>query len=208
VHVKKGFIAKEKENFGSSNPYPPLRIPAHPIKIGSASISAQSVLDSSIPFCSLYITTRGRQPQGLPDEEMCAWSVEGLLSFYRELVGIYKKHLMEVEGKDEYYYFIQPFYFVTTSPQPARFTLFRVPKTPLLFIKNFRSLAMPQDPKHIFLSGLLLVYKTDYITSKPQDLLNGLWVIDSEDFQKNVTELGSELLEVASLLRFKPSHGE
>ncbi|MCD4784988.1 MAG: hypothetical protein K8T10_14335 [Candidatus Eremiobacteraeota bacterium] len=201
LYVKKGYIAPKDEKFSIKNPFPPLKIPVARVRKGKTMISPQAVFDASIPFSSIYITPRDRMPDNLSDGEMARWSVKGLTGFYEELLAVYKKSFIEVEGKesDKYYYFMEISHNVRRLNSPSQFVIIKYPKKLSVF-SNFRNLPMPQDPDRIFLSGLLIVNRTIY-TGKLNGENIGNIVVGSDEFKKNYKEVGKDLLEVGSVVK-------
>lgn len=197
VYVKKGLIADENRNF-DVNPFPPLKIPAQDLRCGSMSLSPQCVFDHSIPFFSFYLKTSGSRPPAMSDDEFADWTTRGLLDFHRELIAVYRKYLTEVKGPDQgqFYYFLDPG-FLHPPTTPVHVDLLKVPRQPLLF-RNYRDLPMPHNPRRIFLSGLLLVFRSNCILEKPQEFLQD----SSPNLSEYLTETGTLLLEVVSVAQF------
>jgi len=202
VYVKEGFIAPKETVYSKDKPCPAFRIPRAPIKDGKVIISPQSIFDASIPFCSIYITNKGKMPPDLSEKEKAEWTTRGLLSFYNELLCVYNRNCIRVTGmeQDKYYYFIHRSYKLHKVNEPYEIVVIKYPKKPLLFVDNFRNLPMPHDPKRIFLSGLLIVYKSRYVGKNPRDRFYDM-VIDSPEFNKNYKVLDSDLLEVVSAVK-------
>lgn len=92
----------------------------------------QAELDDSVIFSSLYV---------LPEDPKGA-SADGVLAFHRELLELYRQSFGPPEDLGKQW----------------RFGHLRLPKEPMVFA-NYLDLPMPQDPKRVFLSGLLLVYE-------------------------------------------------
>lgn len=129
VVVKKGLVDATGRAWDATNPFPPLRA------------SSQGELDRSVVFSSLYVQPAEPAP-GSPAEASAA----GVRAFHRELLDLYRRTFGAPEDGGGTWRF--------TDGTRA----LRVQKEPMVF-ENYRELPMPQDPKRIFLSGLLLVYE-------------------------------------------------
>lgn len=217
IYIKHGVIAESNRVFNETTPFPSLKLPASPIQykqIGKIkvqtfdvnpptliqnNITPQSLFDSSLPFVSLYLQPTTPEPSNASSAELANWSAQGMLAFYRELLELYRKHLIELDINDpKMYYFVQPSYSVEN--QKTLIVVWRIPKEPMIFA-NFRSLPMPHDPEHIFLSSLLLVYREQYIGENNLDALQH--VIGSPDFQQVYEPAGAQVLEVGSVVVVK-----
>jgi len=197
VYIKDGFIEKNDYKFSRTNPYPILKVPMK-IKsnIKGVNISSQELFDSGIPFSSLYVKTKEALPKNALEKDKISWSSKGLKSIHSELVNIYKHNYTEVKGieSQKYYYFIDTSDMIKSNKQ---FTLIKLLKDPMIF-DNVKDLPMPNDPDHIFLSGLLLVFKTTY-TSNVNQYLNKL-IVDSNVFKKTHIKTNEHILEVGSVV--------
>ncbi len=167
VVVKKGVVALAGDPFSPAHPFPPCCVPTGP--------GAQEEFDLRTPFTSLYVqpatpigaslegaSAPGRQggaaascPRTLAGTP-AAGSADGVLAFHCELLDLLARTWPEVEGPDP-----QRFRTFQDLSQPGRTVLIRVLRQPLVF-QNFRELPMPEDPKRVFLTGLLLVYRDVY----------------------------------------------
>lgn len=203
IYVKKGLVAKKDSNF-AQNPFPALRIPDEYVKLATSQIPAQNLFDTSIPFSSIYFTTEGQKPLVEKESDYVEWTTRGMRSAHRELISIYKKNMIEVKGQEseKFYYFLEPSYAPETALSPSHFTLIKLPKQPMLFLSNYLDLPMPHNLKRIFLSGLLLVYKSQYFTTQTLETILSLSV-DSPEFKNAVQLSGSDLLEVVSVVEFE-----
>jgi hypothetical protein len=142
VAVKFGHIDGAGRVFSEASPFPPFTA-------GGGSAFA-STLARYTPFYSLYVTP-DRPAQPGSDDELARRSAGGVVAFHRELLAHYRKTLQEVSGPgtDRYHFF---------RDDRQKITL-RVPRSPLVF-DNWRNLPMPTDRKRHFLSGLLLIYRS------------------------------------------------
>lgn len=202
VLVKMGFIALMGENYSETKPCPAFRIPTKPVKVGMTVVSPQAAFDASIPFLSLYVKTKGEAPKGSGNDEKAAWSVRGLLSFHRELVEVYRKNCTEVQGmeSDKYYYFLERQYNLRPEESPTEFVIIKIPKKPMVFA-NYKDLEMPMDPKTVRLSGLLLVYRTRYVSEYSDYIIYESMVVDDVNFHdNNCRKIEDQILEVGSVV--------
>ena len=199
VYVKKGLVAGKDHKFDRAHPFPRFKVPLRPINNYRTVISPQALFDSSIPFASLYVTPEEVMPSGLKRERRAEWSVQGMLNLHRQLLRTYRRALIEVAGSDSarYHYFLKM--TALAQPGPTAFSVLKIPKQPLVF-SNFQDLPMPQDPKRIFLSGLLLVYHSDYIGDHGQNLWQ--MVVDSSKFQRQYRQVARRILEIGSVVNF------
>jgi len=198
VFIKDGFIEKNEFKFSRTNPYPILKVPMGLSNSDkTVKFSSQELFDSGIPFCSLYIKTKSKLANNASTNDKISWSSKGLKSIYSEILDTYKNVYTEVKGteSEKYYYFISNSYNLS---EKAQFTLIKLPKAPMIF-NNVKDLPMPNDPDHVFLSGLLLIFKTNYFTEVNQNL-NDL-IIDSPDFNKNNIKTGENILELGSVVK-------
>ena len=208
LYVKLGHTAPADEKFSKENPYPDFAVPKGPVKTEMAMVTPQALFDSSIPFSSLYITTKGNIPSDLSEAEQAAWTTKGLMGFHQELLEIYKKNFIEVKGTEpeKYHYFMELCYQVQHKDEAPVVTIYKFPKKPMTFT-NYNDLPMPQDPKRIFLSGLLIIHRNRYaraLTKRPVTEI----IVDSKEFKRDYLELNGDLLEVASIYKkYKISKG-
>ncbi len=195
VYIKHAVIEESARAFGEADPFPSLKIPKSTAVYKGCSIPNQVLFDASIPFLSLYLEPTSAKPIGSSPAMQAQWSVQGMLAFYPQLLKTYRENLIEVTGPDSNsYYFIKPNYQVPQSAQMSQFTVLRVPKQPMVF-SNFADLPMPQKPGKIFLTGLLLVYKTDYTSPEPW-----LKLVSQETWIHSAIPTSSQILEVGAVV--------
>lgn len=182
VAVKMEYKEKSDKEFSPSSPYPSFKV----------SKDGQKAFDEDVNFMSLYVTPFEKK-EGLSQDEQENWSAQGVVAFHRELVRIYRKDLKEISGidGDNYYYFLQ-------KADNKSSVIIKVPRNPMVF-SDWRHNDMPADPGHMFLSGLLLIYRTEY---KNQDTCNiEKMIVDSEDFFKHFSKEKATVFEVGSVVR-------
>jgi len=67
---------------------------------------------------------------------------------------------------------------------------------------NWRELPMPADPEHMFLSGLLLLYRTVYVPAKPGEIDTIMsFPVESPEFLECMGESYSTVFEAGSVVR-------
>jgi len=186
VLVKMAFIAPSDEKFSPSNPFPSLKVDKK---------GGQKNFNDNMVFYSLYVKPGIKKETFNSNNERAEWSSQGVLSFHAELIEAYRDNLIEVSGTESetYYYFMD-------IKDEKELSVLKVPKNPMVF-KNWAELPMPNDPSHIFLSGLLLVFKTDYTENKPCRMNEKIWEVDSSDFLKYFSKTGGTIFELGSVVR-------
>lgn len=192
VAVKMGTIAKSDEKFSAENPCPSLKI--------GKNKEFQKYFNSRTFFTSLYVNPLIDKDQFVSDDERAEWSAGGVLAFHRDLLEVYNDNLIPMSGQenDKYYYFTDK--KVSKNDIPCSVTVFKIPREPMVF-KNWKNLVMPNDPKHIFLSGLLLVYRTDYTIYPIGGLVIGPETLETKEFLKVYQKLNGTVLEIGSVVR-------
>ncbi len=194
INIKQIVIAESGRKYGENDPFPYLVLPKETISFSQYSVPVQTIFDSSIPFLSLYLLPSTPKPIHATPEDQANWSVKGMVSFYSQLLTVYQQNLIEISGADSnFYYFAQPQYLIPKSSQISQFKVLRLPKQPMIF-NNFFDLPMPHG-SNFFLSGLLLVYKTDYTSIQPwQELLQ------KPNWQEFSTATSTQILEIGSVV--------
>lgn len=139
--VKFAYVDSSQKVFSEQVPFPPLLI--------DPAVSAKEFL-RSVPFVSLYLSPDCKPAPAGTEDEKAAYSARGVLAFHKELLAAYKKSLKS-----------------SVCAEPEKYDCFedaksviRVQKQPSVFA-NWRQLPMPSDPQRHFLSGLLLVYRSE-----------------------------------------------
>jgi len=142
IAVKFGYIEKADKKFTPEDPAPVFAVDATEV--------FEQGFNDHLLFYSLYVTPKSPKTEYASDDERANHSAQGVITFHKEIVELYKKAFKSVEGAepDKYYYF----------EDSKTNTLIKLPKLPMVF-SNWRDLPMPSDPKHHFLSGLLLIYR-------------------------------------------------
>lgn len=140
--VKYGHIDLADRKFSPSEPFPEF-------SVARGQGYAAGFIKNTL-FFSLYLTP-DKPGNGVTEDEIARQSVQGVLDFHKALVAHYNRILKVIDGPqpDKYYYYRD------VSP---RVTI-RVPKEPMIF-PNWRDLPMPTNPRKHFLTGLLLVYRS------------------------------------------------
>lgn len=197
VVIKKGFIAKIGTVFTAENPYPPQRALLGPTVLNGSTVTPQQYFDSHIPFSSLYVTPLN-DSAAANDDEKARQSAGGVVAFHQEILSLYRAAYREVKGPDQ-----SKFYFIDDEPlqygdgSGCDVTVIRVPAKPGVFT-NWKDLVMPNPPKGMFLSGLLLLYK-DLYTLSGGTKVKGLMSID--DILKEGVKKDAHVFEVGSVVR-------
>lgn len=170
-------------------------------KLHASSIPAYlPYFNSHIPFYSLYLVTKETKPHFSSDDEKANFSTHGITSFYNELLKTYRQKLQELNGIDnKYYYFIDKKDFKNTK----KLVVLSFPKEFLVF-ENWRDLPMPQDPKNIYLTGLLLIYHTEY-SLKTNSIPTQIPLINSARFQNLFAKINTKVLEIGSVVYLNKS---
>ncbi len=198
VAVKKAFIERSDKVFTPDDPFPPLRVSADDPQ-------AQGTFNSNIRFYSLYLNPEKAKENFATHDELARWSAEGVLAFHRELIDVYCHNLVEVSGlePDRYFYFLDKDYSGEAEYIYGQdcIAIIKVPRKAMVF-DNWRDLPMPADPKHMFLSGLLLLYRTVYVPAEPGEAETIMsFPVESPEFLEATGEACSTVFEVGSVVR-------
>jgi hypothetical protein len=192
VVVKRAWIAPKTFPFAADKPFPPIRL--------ARSAHAQSDFDAHVPFSSIYVQPDADAEAGARSADAEAEATtRGVAAFHRELLETYEQSLNEIHGPEPHKFR----YFLAGGPcasPPARceITLLKVPRVPLIF-RNWRELPMPQDPKHVFVSALLLVYKDELAVSPGASVAEKVATALSQAPTDR-----AHVFEVASVFRLRP----
>ena len=187
--IKQGYIEKTQNKFTAKNPIPALLI--------AKDATFTNYFIDHIPFYSLYLTPTKKTNTSSPDLA-AKNSTSGVINFYQNLLASYRINLQEIQGSDQnYFYFTQK----NLDPKTQKITILKVPKQILIFA-NWRELPMPQDPKNIFLTSLLLVYKTDYELKPGATSPTIIPTINSKAFNNIFGNGKTQILEVGSVVYY------
>lgn len=162
----------------------------------------QAEFDSSIPFSSIYVQL-ARTVRASSETEQVDISANGVRSIHKSLLNLYEKVFQDFGQDEKSLYFVEAKRCPSNPAQICGARIFSFPKAPLVF-KNYKDLPMPQDPKNIFLSGLLLIKLTDYaaatsVTEKSFSLM----VANQENFLTAFKPTWAHMLEVGSVFNRK-----
>jgi hypothetical protein len=187
--VKVGCVETYNFVFSPKHPFPKFVI--------GRSDSSQWLFNKNISFVSLYVLPSKQANKSTRANELAKLSQQGLINFHHNLIEVYKKDLRLIPGKDKKYW-----YFVGKNIPTAanKLILFMVPKETLRF-QNWRATPMPQDPKHIFLTGHVLIHRIVYKTGNNLVDLTNVPKIGSEAFNKIYKAPGkATMFEIGSTL--------
>jgi len=190
ILVKLGFSAPTSTIFSPEHPYPQFLInPTDP--------HAQSEFNYSIPFFSLYVKNHEKTPAFATVDDKAAWTTQAVLSFQKELLNIYQHKLTSFQGKDSesYYYFIDE----QSPTYPNHLVVIKMAQQPLIF-KNWRELPMPQDEQKIFVTSLLLTYRSVYTLKNPMIRIKAIPAIETPAFNKLYKPLRTQVFELSSIV--------
>jgi len=166
VAVKFGCIDSKDKVFSPTSPFPSFTV--------SQDAAFASAFAKNTLFYSLYVIP-DMLVEAATDDELAHDSAQGVIAFHQELLAHYNKTLNQVSGAepDKYFYY---------RDEKNRVSI-KVIRKPFVF-DNWRQLPMPTDPQRHFLSGLVLIFRS----------------------QDSDTPLASEaVFEVASVVRLKQS---
>jgi len=188
--VKLCLIEKSDAAFSETNPYPSLKI----------NKNAQKEFVKNTIFSSLYITPGAAAKESANDDELAKYSANGVLAFHKEAVKMYKNQLIDLRciNDDKHYYFG----LKMANGRHQMLRIIKVPKQPMVFA-NWRELPMPHDPAKIFLSGLLLLYKYDYVLKNGQNNIDSIPAVGSPQFEAQYEKINAHVLEIASVIKLK-----
>jgi len=195
LRIKKAFIAPTGRVFSAADPYPPLVLPCRNIRNGDASMSPETYLTRVVPFLSLYLNPAEPEPAGLTEDERAAWSGRGVIAFHKALLAAYERTFETLSGpdNDKFAYFRMPAVAGTKT-----LTILKIPRVPLTFEKTWRDLPMPQNPRKVFLSALLLIFRSEYEVT---GTLAAGAVVDSPEFGAATKLLRAQVFEAGSVVR-------
>ena len=192
--VKFAVIGKNNENFTKENPFPQFESTDTP--------EFQKYFENHVPFYSLYLTPSSEKKEHQSEAVAVNSSMEGVAAFHNELIAGYKKNFRELGGgKDsENYYFLNENY----KNKGNSIVVIQIPKKFMSF-DNWKELPMPQDPKNVFLTSLLLVYSTEYILKDNVSYRHNSNIpkVRTEEFNKTFRKGKAKVLEVASVINLK-----
>lgn len=193
VVVKKGYIDTSDRQFTGDHPFPPLLIPAVPFSAPGVSFTPQEFLDRRLPFSSLYV--QPISPAKGTEEERAGASAGGVIALHKEIMTLLRKTYRQIKGPDsaQYLYFLDDSECDSTVAPGCVVEVVKIPTSPMVF-RNYRELPMPQDPSHIFLTGLLLIHHSCFTLSSPARIVT----MDSlNDMEANS---GTHVFEVGSVI--------
>jgi len=161
----------------------------------------QDDFDSSVPFSSVYVVPE-KSAKATTESEMAAASAAGVLAVHRAIIDLYSRTFIQLgEGAAQDKVFFAEQRRCSDRPEElCGLRVFEIQKKPFVF-QNYKDLPMPQDPKRVFLSGLLLVKVTDYAAKNPviPSRISAL-VPGTAEFASLFNAVWSHLLEVGSVL--------
>ncbi|MBF0501783.1 MAG: hypothetical protein HQM09_16720 [Candidatus Riflebacteria bacterium] len=204
--VKKGFIAPEKRTFGPAFPFPPLVVPIRPG-------DPQSFFDSHLPFASLYVRPMSLPPVTTDDASLAAWTSGAVATCVRDLTSLYKLTFLEMNSQaqavqhglasesNQTLTFLDDAECESRLKSTASLRLIDVPRNPMCF-SDFRDLPMPQDPHHIFLTGLALIRDERYFV--PSNPLAGS-LRDEAFLRETIGSPTVRIFEIGSTVRIEPT---
>lgn len=176
--------AKSAEKFTTDNPIPKFEFANNKY--------FNNYFANHVPFYTLYLLPTTKITNNSLDEQIKI-SSEGVKAFYNEILPAYKKNLLQLFGADDkYYYFL-------AKKDADQIVVIKLPKE-ILFFNNWRDLPMPQDPKRIFVTSLLLIYSTDYTLKNSVTMPKSIPTIDSDEFNTLFTKNKTKVFEVSSVV--------
>ncbi|OQA80099.1 MAG: hypothetical protein BWY32_01227 [bacterium ADurb.Bin243] len=187
--VKLCYIAKSDTVFTKENPYPHLSV-----KVQDEAV--QSSFNVNTVFSSLYLNPRVDAADESSEAGLARHSAEGVLAFHGELVKMYGEKLIPMANASD----DKHLYFGKASSEGL--SVIKIPLKPLVF-ENWRNLPMPQGPTNIFLSGLLLLYKYDYVLKDGVKAGGAVSALDSPEFKAKYKKISGHVLEIASVIKIK-----
>ena len=195
LRVKKAVIAPSGCLFSGDRPYPALILPQRNVLVGVEPLSPQAYFERQVPFLSLYLKPTGKEPSGISEDERVAWSGNGVKAFHKALLEAWGANFETLPGAepDAFTYFRVP-----SGTEARTVTILKVPATPATFEKNWRDLPMPENPRKVFLSALLLVFRNEYLLT---GTLEAGTAVDSPEFRAVTRPLVAQVLEVGSVVR-------
>lgn len=196
--IKKGAVGPADRAFSADRPFPPLTVS----RAGGGAL--QAAFDSRIPFSSLYVTPAGAMSAGLSRDRRAAWSARGVSAFRDEIAGVFRAAFAPVAcAEPDRLCFAAVERNGARPDGPVGLTVLRLPERASVFA-NYADLPMPQDPKRVFLTGLVLIRKTVHAGSAADAaaVLSGDVRVDSAAFAAKFPEIAAHVLEIGSVAKF------
>jgi len=192
--VKLSLIAKSDSVFSPQTPYPAFEADA-------SDAGAQSEFNRATLFSSLYLTPKTLNANSIGVDEIARHSASGVRAFHKDILAVYDRDFMHLSSVTGGKYHI---FGLKTGGEKGRetvLTVIKVPYEPMVF-NNWRDLPMPHDPSKIFLSGLLLIYRDEYVPRggvMPEIIPQ----IGSSAFACAFEKKSSHVLEIGSVVKLK-----
>jgi len=111
-----------------------------------------------IPAYMLFISPTSNKPKKASEDELAKWTSSGLQGFSVDLIAFYKQnfYLLNAVDKESYYFWLPKY-------QKNKSILITVPKQPAVF-ENFKALQYPNTESHKYLTSVLLINRTEYVS--------------------------------------------
>lgn len=187
IQVKFARILPDSAVFSKKNPFPGF----------SAGKDSDSFVNDVL-FYSVYLKPVQEKPVKASDDALADWSRQGVPSFREDLIVYYKKNFHELRGMTP----DNNYFLIGQTKSSVRIVV--VPK--VLMFDNWRNLPMPQDPRYIFLTSLLLVYSNEYVLNNGKKFPDTVPTVDSPDFKLVFSKKRTKILEVASVLNLNQKY--
>jgi hypothetical protein len=192
--VKFAVIGKINEKYTEENPFPQFESTKTP--------EFNKYFENHIPYYSLHLKPSSDKKEFSTESGAVAFCRAGITAFYNELIAGYKKNFRELGGTKniDYYYFLNE----NLKDNGNSIFVLQVPKK-ITSIDNWKDVSMPQDPKHLFLTGLLLVHSTEYILRDNVSYrhTSNIPKIGTKEFTKTFRKGKAKGLEVVSVVNLK-----
>ena len=189
--VKFAVIGRSNEKFTKENPFPQFEATDTP--------EFNKYFESHIPYYSLHLKPFPGKREFLTESEAVAFSRAGVRGFHNELIAGYKKNFRELGGlkNSDFYYFLNENF----KNRGTSLIIIQIPKK-IISSDNWKDFSMPQDPKHLFLTSLLLVRSTEYILKDNVSYRHNSNIpkVGGEEFNKTFRKGKAEMLEVVSVM--------
>ena len=192
--VKFAVIGKSDEKYTEENPFPQFESTKTP--------EFNKYFENHIPYYSLHLKSSSGKGKCSTESEAIAFSRAGITAFHNELVTGYKKNFRELgtTKNTDYYYFLNE----NLKNNGNSIFVLQVPKK-ITSIDNWKDVSMPQDPKHLFLTSLLLLHSTEYILRDNVSYRHNSNIpkIGTKEFTKTFRKGKAKGLEVVSVVDLK-----
>ncbi|MBC7792177.1 MAG: hypothetical protein H7Z43_00585 [Clostridia bacterium] len=149
---------------------------------------SRGAIEAMMPFSTIYVKPV-QSVTAKTDSERARASTAGVIAVHRALLAAYEETFTKF-GEDSTTVYFAELRHAKSESAITGARVFAIARQPLVF-DTFRDLPMPQDPKNVFLSALLLVKLTDYAAPTPVTQVQLDDVLAWHEVWSHMLEVGS-----------------